>query len=341
MDFAKGPGAKFGRSNSLKWPWLYDKLVAKGYDHSTAAAISNSRIGVRKKGRLNVLTATQAHSPKVQRRIAADDKKGRHSTKKSLTSSVVTLDFFNKNHSKADGKFSSGSGGRSLSNRVTRISRPRFVRIEAANVKTTGAAHTLKALRKALEESAPQQHPIIKASEARGDSRPVSHEEFQKLASEGQAKLDKMVAESSPTTGLKAHWETIKAESYAEAQKPWGGTTIDSHTGKPVAPNANVYAITVKDKGKETVSVPENASKAEFDKAMDHARDVFGSILERQQHHLGVFHDDENHRIDIDPVVIVRSRADVDRVGAATRAIGGAYNFRDGNGYWPPHVAGG
>lgn len=68
-EFAKGPGSRQGRSNSLKWPWLYDKLVAKGYDHSKAAAISNSRIHMRKKGRLSLLTAKQAHNPAVLRRL--------------------------------------------------------------------------------------------------------------------------------------------------------------------------------------------------------------------------------------------------------------------------------
>ena len=43
-------------------------------------------------------------------------------------------------------------------------------------------------------------------------------------------------------------------------------------------------------------------------------------------------------RIDIDPVAIVDSVDQVERVGAYTRAIGGAYRFSDGNGYWPPHV---
>lgn len=83
-EFAKGPGARQGRSNSLKWPWLYDKLVAKGYDHSKAAAISNSRIGGRKGGRISVLPAKMAHNPAVLRRLAAADKKGKHSTKGSL-----------------------------------------------------------------------------------------------------------------------------------------------------------------------------------------------------------------------------------------------------------------
>lgn len=80
-----GPGKRQGRSNSLKWPWLYDKLVAKGYDHTKAAAISNSRIGTRKNGRISVLKASQAHNPTVLRRLAAADKKGKHSTRGQLT----------------------------------------------------------------------------------------------------------------------------------------------------------------------------------------------------------------------------------------------------------------
>jgi len=29
----------------------------------------------------------------------------------------------------------------------------------------------------------------------------------------------------------------------------------------------------------------------------------------------------------------------VEQVGSYTRAIGGAYHFKSGNGFWPPHVA--
>jgi hypothetical protein len=84
-EFAKGPGARHGRSNSLKWPWLYDKLRAKGYDKSKAAAISNSRIHMRKKGRISVLPAKAAHDPKVLQRLAEADKAGKHATKGMLT----------------------------------------------------------------------------------------------------------------------------------------------------------------------------------------------------------------------------------------------------------------
>mgnify|MGYP001260761338 CR=1 FL=1 len=116
---AKAKGA-YGRSASLKWPWLYDKLVAKGYDHSKAAAISNSRVGVRKKGRLNVLNAVDAHNPKIQAKIAKADKAGKHVTGKQLTGrkhrSVLTAsadvaEFYNMIHSRSDGRFASGGGG--------------------------------------------------------------------------------------------------------------------------------------------------------------------------------------------------------------------------------------
>jgi len=116
---AKAKGA-YGRSASLKWPWLYDKLVSKGYDHSKAAAISNSRVGVRKKGRLNVLNAVDAHNPKIQAKIAKADKAGKHVTGRQLTghkhrrvvtASANVLEFYNQIHSKSDGRFASGGGG--------------------------------------------------------------------------------------------------------------------------------------------------------------------------------------------------------------------------------------
>lgn len=183
--------------------------------------------------------------------------------------------------------------------------------------------------------------PVITAAEARGDSRPVSHAEFQRLAATGAAQMRSMAKRSSPTTGLDQNWDKIKRDTYEEVKKDWGGATIDAHTGKPLPSkmDTDAYALTVKGARTKSVSIPENATAAEFNAAMDTARRRFGKILERENHYLGVFHDNDTGRIDIDPVVVVRSRADVDTIGAASRAIGGAYNFKDGNGYWPPHVA--
>ena len=180
--------------------------------------------------------------------------------------------------------------------------------------------------------------PAITAAEARGDSRPVSAAEFQRLATRGQAQLDVLSAKATGTAGLDRNWPKVKEQAFAEVQKSWGGATIDARTGKPLPQGANAFAITVKPVKMQTVSVSANATQAQFDAAMDRARKRYGPILDRKDHYLGVFHDDENGRIDIDPVLVVRHREDVDTIGAATRAIGGAYNFSDGNGYWPPHV---
>jgi hypothetical protein len=180
---------------------------------------------------------------------------------------------------------------------------------------------------------------VIGPEHARGNSRPVSHGEFQHLASLGNSWVDKAKRDSSPIHGLDSRWEQIKAGSYREVQKSWGGATINAHTGIPLASDADKYAISVKPRGMDTVSVPETASAAEFSAAMDRAREMFRPALERKGYHLGVFHDDEHNRIDIDPVAIVDSLDLVEQVGAYTRAIGGAYHFKSGDGFWPPHVA--
>lgn len=77
--------AGYGRSKSLKWPALYDRLRAKGYGKSKAAAISNSRLRFRVKGRLNILKAADAHNPAVLARFREADKAGKHVTGNQLT----------------------------------------------------------------------------------------------------------------------------------------------------------------------------------------------------------------------------------------------------------------
>ena len=178
----------------------------------------------------------------------------------------------------------------------------------------------------------------ITADEQRGDSRPVSAAEFQRLAGLGQAQLDDFAANSAPIDGLDENWDSIKSQAFDEAQESWGGSTIDARTGEFLPDGADKYALTVKDEGISTVFIPENSSRADFDVAMDQAKERFRPILERQNHYLGVFHDDDLNRIDIDPVTVVNTVEEVHTIGAATRAVGGAYNFADGNGYWPPYV---
>ncbi|HEY2638975.1 MAG TPA: ParB N-terminal domain-containing protein [Streptosporangiaceae bacterium] len=181
----------------------------------------------------------------------------------------------------------------------------------------------------------------ITADEARGNSRPVTAAEFQHLAGQGRAALRVMRKNKSPITGLDRNWGGVKDEAWAEVQKEWGGATFDSHTGKALPQGADRYALSVKPAGLQTISVPEGGSREVFDAAMDRARVAFRDQLENGQSHLGVFHDDENNRVDIDPVTVVDSAAEAEQIGAYTHAIGGAYHFATGDGYFPPHVAAG
>jgi len=172
----------------------------------------------------------------------------------------------------------------------------------------------------------------------RGQAHAVSPEEFQQLAAEGHAKHRAMAENTAPTTGMDQNWDALKEHSWNEVQKPWGGATIDSHTGVPVQGNTNAYALTVKEPGYETHSIPIGSDRATFHAAMDQAKQKFQPLLERQQHHLGVFRDDDKGTVDFDPTIVTPNLRDVHTIGAYTRAVGGAYNFQNGNGYWPPYV---
>ena len=182
-------------------------------------------------------------------------------------------------------------------------------------------------------------HEIIHHTEARGNSRPVSLAEFQALAEEGRQRYQAMLQNQRGTEGLDANWDDIKNRTYHEIQKPWGGVTINSDTGAPFPQGADVYALTARPPGVKPITLPENPSPEEWHAAMDAARQAYGDILSREGHHLGVFHDDDLKRVDIDPTIIVDNPHDVETIGSYTHNIGGAYNFATGNGYFPPHVA--
>lgn len=179
----------------------------------------------------------------------------------------------------------------------------------------------------------------ITPDEARGNSRPVSTEEFDRIAMRGRQMVDQMRHDRAPLTGLDQRWDQVKEHAYGEARKPWGGATIDAHTGVALESDADKYALSVKPPGMRSVSVHEGADHDTFHHAMDSALARFRPLLENGRHHLGVFHDDDQKRIDIDPVVVVDTPDEVEAIGAHTHAIGGAYHFRTGDGYFPPHVA--
>lgn len=182
---------------------------------------------------------------------------------------------------------------------------------------------------------------IHKSDLSTGDarrSRAVSSEEFQRVAARGAVKYKARSAASSPHSLKGQKLNDLIDRTYPEAMKDWGGTTTDSHTGRDLPSDADAYALTSRPPGMDSVSIPEGSSKNEYAAAIKNATTRFGDILGRKGHALGVFHDNDKHTIDIDPVLITSSVKDAEDIGAYTRAVGGAYHFKSGDGYWPPHV---
>jgi rifampin ADP-ribosylating transferase len=173
---------------------------------------------------------------------------------------------------------------------------------------------------------------------ARGNSRAVSEAEFQQLAAEGRDRLRAIQGAPWGTAGLQHNWPAVKERTYAEVQKSWGGATVDPRTGEDLPQGADKFAMSVKPTGMDTTSIPEHASREQFSQAMDVAWAKYSNQLAKGGSYLGIFHDDDLHRIDIDPVTVLDNMREVETIGAWTHAIGGAYRFSDGNGYWPPHV---
>lgn len=168
----------------------------------------------------------------------------------------------------------------------------------------------------------------------------VSPDEWREYERIGNEQLAKYKADTAPPEWMDDNWDMLKEKGFNDSRKPWGGYTVNTHTGEFVDNSVERWSVTGRDPGIETVSVPVDASFEEFAAAMDLARERFAPMLERNGYYLGVFHDIDVDppRIDIDPTIVVDTLDEVHTLGAATRAPGGAYNFKDENGYWPPYV---
>ena len=177
--------------------------------------------------------------------------------------------------------------------------------------------------------------PITK-DEARGNSRPVTRDEFEYLALIGQQFLNTLKNDAPAPLALSNGRRILADAAWIATRDEWGGITANAHTGSLFDSNERVYALTVKG-DQDSVSVPIDASRAQFNDALYRAVRTFDFHFHGA--FLGVFRDDDEGTIDFDPVIIVDSIELVEKVGAATHAIGGAYCFEDGNGYWPPHIS--
>jgi hypothetical protein len=180
--------------------------------------------------------------------------------------------------------------------------------------------------------------PVTKA-EAGPGSRPLDAVEYHATASRGRDLLNQMESDRKPLTGAAANWDSLKTSAWKEVSKPWGHLVVDARTGEPLEAGADKYVLTVKPPGFSAITLPENAAEPDFQAAMDRALVEFRVLLEQSGFHLGIFHDDGNHRIDIDPVAVAEDRADAEALAAYTRNTGGAYHLGTGQVIHAPYQA--
>ena len=245
---------------------------------------------------------------------------------------------FNPNHGD-DGRFSTGSGGDTGSSN------------ESGSESGGGSAASAN-----IVEPLKFSDLTEEGQKATGDraSQSLTNEQYQQMAAQGKAQLDAMKANSSPITGLKTNMAELtnksvdnpinvaynRIKSFAATREPWGGVTIDPHTGSLLETKGSMFALTARESGMKTIVIPPDATKEQFSYAMSQAMTQFESALTPESHYLGVFYDAGLNQIEIDPAVAVPDLSVAQQIGAYTGAAGGAYNFADGDGYWPPHVGG-
>jgi hypothetical protein len=92
--------------------------------------------------------------------------------------------------------------------------------------------------------------------------------------------------------------------------------------------------------GQNTITVKDGDTDG-FNLAMDQAKEQFAPQLHGDGMYLGVFHNDADKTVEIDPVMLETDVDKVDAVGSYTGASGGAFDFGkppDTDDHWIPHV---
>ena len=186
------------------------------------------------------------------------------------------------------------------------------------------------------------------------DSQAVSPGEFQASAQRGQAHLNRMAARGQSTAAISspAGRASLADRAFAATREEWGGGTYSPASGRPVnfrSPSA--FALTVRDPEDKGISVPNTVNREQFGSALEQAHAQYADKLARGSHYLGIFHDPTKKlpsghtgAIDIDPVAVVKGksfehgRQQAKDMMSATHALGGAYHFASGDGFWPNHV---
>lgn len=115
--------------------------------------------------------------------------------------------------------------------------------------------------------------------------------------------------------------------AYKRVQASWGGATVCASNSAFLPSDAVGYVFAVGG----TIEIPENADYFVFRGAVYALERAYPNAV-----YYGFFHDNAKRTIDLNPVMYVKTRAEVDAAYASGVAMpGGAYELATGDGYWP------
>jgi|SRR5690242_7957232 len=115
--------------------------------------------------------------------------------------------------------------------------------------------------------------------------------------------------------------------AFKRSQNSWGGATIRVSDSQFVANDAIGYVFAVG----PTIEISEDANWQEFSEAIEKLEANSPDAA-----YFGFFHDNRKGTIDLNPVMFVKTRAEVDAAyNDGVDMPGGAYEMHTGDGYWP------
>jgi hypothetical protein len=125
-------------------------------------------------------------------------------------------------------------------------------------------------------------------------------------------------------------------EAWFATREPWGGLTIDLVAVQAVSPRAG-YAVSTGGDVRTGYhkSVSPAAGFPEFVQALF---EVASRTPQGQYLGVGLLHDADLNRIDIDTVYLTDDREKAIAVGVAAHSTGGIYDFATGRAIWVPHL---
>jgi len=119
----------------------------------------------------------------------------------------------------------------------------------------------------------------------------------------------------------------VRQIAFKRSRASWGGATISVASNQFVPSDATGYVFATG----PTIEIPEDAGYTEFCEAFAKLEANYPDA-----EYFGVFHDNRKGTVDFNPVMFVRTRAEVDAAYAdGVEMPGGAYELHTGRGYWP------